>query len=44
VRMKAAPDGPEGRHGRMPLIGSYVVDDQAVALINSWIAGTTSCP
>jgi hypothetical protein len=44
IRMKAAPDDGGGKHGRMPLIGSYVVDPQAVDLIGSWITSITMCP
>jgi hypothetical protein len=44
IRMKQPADDASGRHGRMPLIASYVVDDQGVALINSWITSTTACP
>ena len=29
-RMSAPPDDDAGKHGRMPLLASYVVDDQAV--------------
>jgi uncharacterized repeat protein (TIGR03806 family) len=44
IRMKAPPDDGTGRHGRMPLIASYVVDQQAVDLIDSWITSITACP
>lgn len=44
IRMKAAPDDSTGRHGRMPYVGSYVVDQQAVDLVDSWITSITSCP
>ena len=44
VRMAAPPDDNDGKHGRMPLIASYVVDQPAVDLINSWISSITSCP
>ena len=44
IRMKAPPDDTSGHHGRMPLIASYVVDQQAVDLINSWITSITTCP
>jgi hypothetical protein len=44
ARMKALPDDSAGKHGRMPLIASYVVDQQAVDLINGWITATTACP
>jgi hypothetical protein len=44
ARMKAPPDDSSGKHGRMPLVASYLVDQQAVDLINSWITSTTTCP
>ena len=44
IRMKAPPDDSSGRHGRMPYIASYVVDQQATALIDSWITSITACP
>ena len=44
VRMAAPPDDNDGKHGRMPLIASYVVDQPAVDLIDSWITSITSCP
>jgi hypothetical protein len=44
VRMKAPPDDDLGKHGRMPLLASYVVDDPAVALIGNWITSITACP
>jgi hypothetical protein len=44
IRMKAPPDDGSGRYGRMPYIASYVVDQQAVDLIGSWIMSTTACP
>ena len=44
IRMKAPPDDSSGHHGRMPLIASYVVDQQATALIDSWITSITACP
>jgi uncharacterized repeat protein (TIGR03806 family) len=44
IRMKAQADDSSGRHGRMPLIASYVVDKQATDLIDSWINSITSCP
>ena len=30
--------------GRMPSVGSFVVDQQAVSLVGSWIDSVTSCP
>ena len=44
IRMKAAPDDSSGHHGRMPQIASYVMDQQATALIDSWITSITACP
>jgi hypothetical protein len=44
LRMKAAPDDGGGKHGRMPLIASYVLDQQAIDLIGSWISSITACP
>ena len=44
IRMKAAPDDSSGHHGRMPQVASYVVDQQATALIDSWITSITACP
>ncbi len=44
IRMKAKPDDTDGKHGRMPLIASYVVDQMAVDLIGSWITSITACP
>ena len=44
IRMKAPADDTSGHHGRMPLIASYVVDQQATALIDSWITSITACP
>ena len=43
-RMQAMPADANGNYGRMPKIASYVVDQMAVDLINSWITGITSCP
>ena len=43
-RMSALPDDDAGKHGRMPQIASYVVDEMAVSLINSWITSITACP
>jgi len=44
IRMKAPADDAAGKHGRMPLIASYVVDQQATDLIDNWITSITSCP
>jgi uncharacterized repeat protein (TIGR03806 family) len=44
IRMKQPPDDSTGHHGRMPQIASYVVDQEATALIDSWITSITSCP
>jgi hypothetical protein len=44
VRMTRPPDDDTGKHGRMPLIASYVVDQMAVDLIGSWITSITACP
>jgi hypothetical protein len=44
VRMTRPPDDDAGKHGRMPLIASYVVDQMAVDLIGSWITSITACP
>ena len=44
VRMTRPPDDDQGRHGRMPTIASYVVDQMAVDLIGSWITSITACP
>ena len=44
VRMTAPPDDADGKHGRMPLVASYVVDQPAVDLIDSWITSITACP
>jgi uncharacterized repeat protein (TIGR03806 family) len=44
IRMKAPADDSSGHHGRMPLVASYVVDQQATALIDSWITSITGCP
>ena len=30
--------------GRMPSVASFVVDQQATALVGSWIDSITSCP
>jgi hypothetical protein len=44
VRMKAQPDDDAGKHGRMPPLASYVIDQPAVDLIADWIKSITSCP
>jgi uncharacterized repeat protein (TIGR03806 family) len=44
VRMTRPPDDGDGKHGRMPLIASYVVDQPAVDLIGQWITSIKSCP
>ena len=44
VRMTRPPDDDAGKHGRMPLIASYVVDQMAVDLIGNWITSITACP
>jgi uncharacterized repeat protein (TIGR03806 family) len=44
LRMMAPADDSAGKHGRMPNIASYVVDDAAVKLIGDWITSITSCP
>jgi uncharacterized repeat protein (TIGR03806 family) len=44
IRMKAPPDDSAGHHGRMPVVGSAVVDQQATELIDSWITSITTCP
>jgi uncharacterized repeat protein (TIGR03806 family) len=44
LRMMAAPEDMNGKHGRMPKIASYVVDTNAVTLISDWITSITSCP
>lgn len=44
IRMKQPPDDSTGHHGRMPQIASYVVDQEATALIDSWITSITECP
>lgn len=43
-RMSAPPDDDLGKHGRMPQIASYVVDQAAVDLIGNWITSVTACP
>ena len=44
LRMMAPPDDANGKHGRMPKIASYVVDQPAVDLISRWITSIASCP
>jgi hypothetical protein len=44
LRMTAPADDSAGKHGRMPNIASYVVDDAAVKLISDWITRILSCP
>ena len=44
IRMKAPVDDSAGHHGRMPLVGSAVVDQQAADLIDSWITSISDCP
>ena len=44
LRMLAAPEDMNGKHGRMPKIASYVVDTEAVPLIENWITSVTACP
>jgi len=44
VRMNRPADDNEGKHGRMPLLASYVIDQMAVDLVGSWISSITSCP
>ena len=44
VRMTRPPDDTSGRHGRMPSVASYVVDQPAVDLIGQWITSIKSCP
>jgi uncharacterized repeat protein (TIGR03806 family) len=44
LRMMAPADDAAGKHGRMPNIASYVVDDAAVKLISDWITSISSCP
>jgi hypothetical protein len=43
-RMHQPPDDDVEKHGRMPPLASYVVDQPAVDLINSWITSITACP
>jgi uncharacterized repeat protein (TIGR03806 family) len=44
LRMTAPADDSAGKHGRMPNIASYAVDDAAVKLISDWITSIGSCP
>ena len=44
VRMNRPPDDGEGKHGRMPLLASYVVDQMAVDLVGNWISSLSTCP
>ncbi len=44
VRMTRPPDDAEGKHGRMPLVASYVVDQPAADLVGQWITSIKSCP
>jgi hypothetical protein len=44
VRMNRPPDDNDGKHGRMPYLASYVIDQMAVDLIGNWISGISSCP
>jgi uncharacterized repeat protein (TIGR03806 family) len=44
LRMMAPAEDSAGKHGRMPNIASYVVDQPAVTLISDWIKSITSCP
>ena len=44
VRMTRQPDDDAGKHGRMPLLASYVVDQMAVDLIGNWITSISACP
>lgn len=44
IRMKAPVDDSTGHHGRMPLVGSALVDQQATDLIDNWIASISTCP
>ena len=43
-RVSAPPDDDIEKHGRMPPLASYVVDQPAVDLINSWITSIAACP
>ena len=43
-RVSAPPDDAVEKHGRMPPLASYVVDQMAVNLINSWISSISACP
>ena len=42
LRMAQPPDDAQGKHGRMPAIASYVVDQMGVDLITSWITSIPS--
>jgi uncharacterized repeat protein (TIGR03806 family) len=44
LRMSAAPDDADGKHGRMPKVASYVIDQAGLALIGDWITSIKSCP
>jgi uncharacterized repeat protein (TIGR03806 family) len=43
-RMHQPPDDDVEKHGRMPPLASYVIDQPAVDLVNSWITSITACP
>lgn len=43
-RMRTKADDDLGNYGRMPQIASYVVDQMAVDLVNSWITSIAACP
>jgi uncharacterized repeat protein (TIGR03806 family) len=44
LRMMAPADDAAGKHGRMPNIASYVVDNDAIKLVSDWITSISSCP
>ncbi len=44
VRMTRPADDDDGKHGRMPLLASYVVDQMGVDLIGNWIKSISACP
>jgi hypothetical protein len=44
LRMMAPADDDAGKHGRMPKIASYVIDQSAVTLISDWITSIAVCP
>jgi hypothetical protein len=44
LRMNAPADDADGKHGRMPKVASYVVDQAGLTLIGDWISSITSCP